>query len=103
MILLKRDLCTWGMWLGMKLVCCAEVAPSLHDFSTVLMRRLSMPAELTVDALVGYASSWSAYSIYRKRHPDKPDPLLEYRARLTKALEVQVGVVTPLRHLTSPA
>lgn len=68
----------------------AEVAPSLHEFSTVLMRRLVMPVELSVDALVGYASSWSAYSIYRKTHPDTPDPLLEYRARLTAALEQQV-------------
>jgi hypothetical protein len=61
-----------------------------------------MPAELTVDALVGYASSWSAYSIYRKRHPDQPDPLLEYRARLTKALEEQVGAKVQ-RHLASSA
>jgi hypothetical protein len=49
-----------------------------------------MPVELSVDALVGYASSWSAYSIYRKQHPGRPDPLLEYRARLTAALEEQV-------------
>lgn len=54
------------------------------------MQRLSMPVGLSVDALVGYASSWSAYSIYHKQHPDRPDPLLEYRARLTAALEQQV-------------
>lgn len=57
------------------------------------MRRLSMPVELTVDELVGYASSWSAYSIYRKQHPDRLDPLVEYRARLTAALEGQVSLV----------
>jgi hypothetical protein len=56
------------------------------------MRRLSMPVELTVDALVGYASSWSAYSIYRKQHPERPDPLVEYKARLTAALEGQVSL-----------
>jgi hypothetical protein len=68
-----------------------QVSPSLHEFDTVLMRRLSMPVELTVDALVGYASSWSAYSIYRDRYPERPDPLLEYRARLSTALEEQVS------------
>lgn len=73
-----------------------EVPPSLHEFSTVLMRRLSMPVELTVDALVGYASSWSAYSIYRTRHPQQPDPLVEYRARLVAALDGQVGLLQGL-------
>jgi hypothetical protein len=56
------------------------------------MRHLSMPVELSVDELVGYASSWSAYSIYRKKHPDRPDPLVEYKARLTAALERQVSL-----------
>lgn len=56
------------------------------------MRRLTMPVELTVEELVGYASSWSAYSIYRKQYPSRPDPLVEYKGRLTAALEGQVGV-----------
>lgn len=41
-------------------------------------------------AQVGYASSWSAYSIYRKQHPDRPDPLVEYRQQLLAALEAEV-------------
>lgn len=79
---------------GYVLLCAAvELRPSLHEFSTVLMRRLSMPVELTVDALVGYASSWSAYSIHRARHPQQPDPLVEYRARLVAALDGQVRLL----------
>lgn len=75
---------------ALHLGCPVDVVPSLHEFSTVIMRRLSMPVELTVDALVGYASTWSAYSLFRKQHPDMPDPLLEYKARLSMALEEQV-------------
>jgi hypothetical protein len=69
------------------------VAPSLHDFATVLSRLTSFPVSLSVDALVGYASTWSAYSIYRRRWPQRPDPLIEYRARLVAALEHAVSAL----------
>lgn len=49
-----------------------------------------MAVELSVEALVGYAASWSAYASYRTRWPHRPDPLLEYQARLSAALEDQV-------------
>jgi hypothetical protein len=39
---------------------------------------------------VGYASSWSAYSIYRKQHPDMPDPLVGYTQQLLAALQAEV-------------
>ena len=37
---------------------------------------------------VGYLSSWSAYNSYRREHPDKPDPLVEYRNALMEACGV---------------
>jgi hypothetical protein len=48
------------------------------------------PIWALVAAQVGYASSWSAYSIYRKQHPDKPDPLVEYKQQLLAALQAEV-------------
>lgn len=41
---------------------------------------------------VGYASSWSAYSMYCKKYPDRPDPLPEFRQQLVEALQAQVRV-----------
>ena len=28
---------------------------------------------------VGYVSSWSAYATYVQKHPDRPDPLVQFR------------------------
>lgn len=70
-----------------------QATPSLHEFSSVLCRQLSMRVQLSVDGLVGYASSWSAYSLYRRQHPQAPDPLVEYRQRLAAALQAQVCVL----------
>uniref|UniRef100_A0A383WJ69 Methyltransferase type 11 domain-containing protein n=1 Tax=Tetradesmus obliquus TaxID=3088 RepID=A0A383WJ69_TETOB len=65
------------------------IEPSSEHFSSVQLMQLDFPVELTAEALVGYASSWSAYSIYRKQHPDRPDPLVEYRQQLLAALEAE--------------
>jgi len=43
---------------------------------------------------VGYMSSWSAYNMYRKQHPQRPDPLLEFRQQVMDALEAQVSYGT---------
>jgi hypothetical protein len=43
---------------------------------------------------VGYMSSWSAYNMYRKQHPQQPDPLLEFRQQVMDALEAQVSYGT---------
>ncbi|KAF6264472.1 S-adenosyl-L-methionine-dependent methyltransferase [Scenedesmus sp. NREL 46B-D3] len=65
------------------------IEPSSEHFSTVKLMQLDFPVELTADALVGYASSWSAYSIYRKQQPGMPDPLTQYRQQLLAALEAE--------------
>ncbi|KAK9905464.1 hypothetical protein WJX75_000358 [Coccomyxa subellipsoidea] len=39
----------------------------------------TMTAEMSVTALIGYLSSWSAYATYREQHPDLPDPLIKFK------------------------
>ncbi|EIE23506.1 S-adenosyl-L-methionine-dependent methyltransferase [Coccomyxa subellipsoidea C-169] len=39
----------------------------------------TMSAEMSVSALIGYLSSWSAYATYREQHPDLPDPLIKFK------------------------
>ncbi len=34
---------------------------------------------------IGYLSSWSACSTYRQKHPDHPDPLVQFREDYMKA------------------
>lgn len=31
--------------------------------------------DMSVQAFLGYVASWSSYAVYRRRHPDRPDPL----------------------------
>ena len=37
---------------------------------------------------LGYASSWSAYSTYRRQHPELPDPLAAFGRRLQQVLGI---------------
>ncbi|KAF8072614.1 methyltransferase [Scenedesmus sp. PABB004] len=63
--------------------------PSADEFGSVELHELECPAELTPEQLVGYVSSWSAYAICRKTHPDRPDPLAEFRRALLDALAAE--------------
>lgn len=56
---------------------------------------------MTLPSLVGYLSTWSAYNSYRQCHPEKPDPLENFRAAFRKAAgltsdEEQFEVTYPL-------
>ncbi|BDA47402.1 Putative methyltransferase DDB_G0268948 [Coccomyxa sp. Obi] len=39
----------------------------------------TMTTEMTVSALIGYISSWSAYVTYREKNPTSPDPLISFK------------------------
>ncbi len=36
---------------------------------------------------MGYLSTWSAHEMYRREHPDLPDPLVKFRAELKQAVD----------------
>ena len=36
----------------------------------------------------GFLSTWSAYNTYRQHHPDKPDPLEDFKTAFRKAAAV---------------
>jgi hypothetical protein len=40
---------------------------------------------------LGYLQSWSAHQTYRAQHPERPDPLLEFKQQLLEALGAKVG------------
>ena len=44
-----------------------------------------MPENECAIAQVGYLTSWSAHSTYVQRHPDRPDPLEQFRKDYKKA------------------
>ena len=41
-----------------------------------------------VHSQMGYLSTWSAHATYRREHPDRPDPLVKFRAELKEALSL---------------
>lgn len=51
----------------------------------MLCRIASLPLTDIVHVQIGYLSSWSAYSTYRQKHPDHPDPLIQFREDYMKA------------------
>ena len=44
-----------------------------------------MPENECAIEQVGYLTSWSAHSTYVQRHPDRPDPLEQFRKDYKKA------------------
>ena len=40
---------------------------------------------------IGYLSSWSPYSTFRHKHPEKEDPLIEFRQGLQKLVGAKDG------------
>ena len=51
------------------------------------MRPTLQVSECTLEALVGQIHSWSAYAVFRKRHPDEPDPALAFKEKLRVLME----------------
>lgn len=61
--------------------------PAEGVFSAVLRRDdLTIDMDSTPEAVVGYVSSWSAYSTYREQRPDEDDPLPVFSERLRTAV-----------------
>jgi len=56
-------------------------------FEATARVQLPMEQQVTVDQMVGYAASWSAYTTFRKQHPDRPDPLDAFRSQLVAAVQ----------------
>jgi hypothetical protein len=46
---------------------------------------------------LGYLQSWSAYETYRTQHPERPDPLVEFKEQLLGVLGAQVSCLPQLR------
>jgi hypothetical protein len=40
---------------------------------------------------LGYLQSWSAYETYMTQHPERPDPLVEFKEQLLGVLGATVG------------
>jgi hypothetical protein len=40
---------------------------------------------------LGYLQSWSAYETYRTQHPERPDPLVQFKQQLLEALGAGVS------------
>jgi hypothetical protein len=40
---------------------------------------------------VGYLSSWSPYATYRHRHPDREDPLVQFKKEAMEACKAKDG------------
>ncbi|KAG2440243.1 hypothetical protein HXX76_004355 [Chlamydomonas incerta] len=57
------------------------IEPGPEHFGQVVRLRAPMPAHMTLEELVGYVSSWSAYRAYLKAHPGGPNPLEAFRAQ----------------------
>jgi len=49
------------------------------------MQDCSMTENKCAIVQVGYLTSWSAHSTYVQRHPDRPDPLEQFRKDYKKA------------------
>lgn len=72
---------------------CKQLLDSRLDQQCMLFCRLESPAALLLQHTfnpdkkgrslqIGYLSSWSPYSTYRHRHPDKDDPLIAFREKV---------------------
>eukprot|EP00775_Hariotina_reticulata_P005307 gene5307-5542_t len=55
------------------------------DFDTVTRHELESTKTQTLDQVLGWLHSWSAYHTYLKEQPDKPDPLVQFRQDLLRA------------------
>ncbi|KAI3436337.1 hypothetical protein D9Q98_002390 [Chlorella vulgaris] len=58
-------------------------------FTRVERQELTMQAELSVNAAVGYLSSWSAYAKFRRCNPDAEDPLVAFKRQLMETLQLE--------------
>lgn len=45
---------------------------------------------------LGYLQSWSAYETYRTQHPERPDPLVEFKEQLLAVLGATVSCLLTL-------
>ncbi|KAK9824450.1 hypothetical protein WJX72_010347 [[Myrmecia] bisecta] len=79
----------------------AGCEPGPEHFAVVERAEVPMAKTMSVAAYVGYLSSWSAYNTYRQKHPDRPDPLVQYKVDLLGACgmtedQQQLEVVWPI-------
>ena len=65
-------------------MCFCYAVRTLHPGS-MRCKVASSSLSTVIHAQVGYISSWSAYSTYRQKHPDRPDPLDQFRDDYMKA------------------
>jgi len=78
------------------------IEPGMQHFGLVVRRELETQQQQTVDNLLGYLQSWSSYETYRTHHPERPDPLVEFKEQLLGVLgaqdssEATLTVITPL-------
>ncbi|WIA33531.1 hypothetical protein OEZ86_006655 [Tetradesmus obliquus] len=78
------------------------IEPGLEHFGLAVRRELETQQEQSVDGLLGYLQSWSAYETYRTQHPERLDPLVEFKEQLlavlgaTDSSEAKLTVITPL-------
>lgn len=57
--------------------------------ASILQFRTCRWAQLCLQ--IGYLSSWSPYSTWRHRHPDKEDPLIAFKAEVLKSCNARDG------------
>lgn len=47
-----------------------------------------MQKDMNVNQLIGFLSSWSAYNTFLSKHPDKPDPLMQFKQDFMSAAQL---------------
>eukprot|EP00879_Flechtneria_rotunda_P016172 GHRR01016916.1.p1 GENE.GHRR01016916.1~~GHRR01016916.1.p1 ORF type:complete len:236 (+),score=62.13 GHRR01016916.1:363-1070(+) len=75
--------------------------PSDQDFVVVTRKYFKSSNQQTVDELIGYLQSWSAYNTYIQQQKMQPDPLVAFKQQLLKTLgttdsTTKLQVITPL-------
>ncbi|KAK9836473.1 hypothetical protein WJX74_001215 [Apatococcus lobatus] len=63
-----------------------DCLPKDGMFADVKHVELGSPLSLTMQQIVGWVSTWSSYSTYKRHHPDGPDPLPAFQQELATAL-----------------
>eukprot|EP00882_Tetradesmus_deserticola_P026538 GHRQ01029289.1.p1 GENE.GHRQ01029289.1~~GHRQ01029289.1.p1 ORF type:complete len:248 (+),score=59.17 GHRQ01029289.1:863-1606(+) len=69
------------------------IEPGAEHFGLVVRRELESQQEQSVDSLLGYLRSWSACATYRSQHPERLDPVLEFKMQLLDVLGARVSAV----------
>lgn len=67
--------------------CFVDIEPPQALFSSQHVQ-LKVDTTMTLSALVGLVSTWSAYNLYREDRPSEPDPLIGFQKSFLQAAQL---------------